>query len=83
MSGTSDSIFTKYKDKTALSFLTAKVIPEKCCDQKHKYSFFKRNKILLEWKGGSRGKGHVYIYGRFMLMYGRNQYNIVKQLSCN
>lgn len=47
MSGTSDSIFTKYKDKTALSFLTAKVILEKCCDQKHKYSFFKRNKILL------------------------------------
>ena len=31
--------------------------------------------------GGLRGKGCIYIQGRFMLMYGRNQHNIVKQLS--
>ena len=24
------------------------------------------------WKGGSRGKGHMYTYGWFMLLYGRN-----------
>ena len=33
--------------------------------------------------GGPRGRGHVYTYGRFMLMCGRNQHNIVKQLSFN
>ena len=26
---------------------------------------------------------YIYIYGLFMLLYGRNQYNIVKQLSFN
>ena len=26
---------------------------------------------------------HVYTYGWFMLIHGRNQQNIVKQLSCN
>ena len=36
-----------------------------------------------EWEGGSRGRGHMYTYGWFMLMYGRNQYNSVKQLSSN
>ena len=35
------------------------------------------------WEGGLRGSGHVYTYGWFMLMYGRNQHNIVKQLSSN
>ena len=30
---------------------------------------------------GSRGRGLMYIYGRFMLMYGRNQHNIVIILS--
>ena len=35
------------------------------------------------WQRGSRGRGHRYICGRFMLMYGRNQHNIVKQLSFN
>ena len=35
------------------------------------------------WEGGSRGRGHMYTYGWFMLMYGRNQHNIVKQLSSN
>ena len=34
-------------------------------------------------QGGSRGREHMYIYGRFMLLYGRNQHNIVKQLSSN
>ena len=33
------------------------------------------------WEGGSRGKGRMHAYGWFMLLYGRNQYNIVKQLS--
>ena len=32
-------------------------------------------------KGGSRGRGHIYTYGRFMLMFDRNQQNSVKQLS--
>ena len=31
---------------------------------------------LEGWEGGSRGRGHMYTYGRFMLMYGRNQPNI-------
>ena len=35
------------------------------------------------WEGGSRGRGRMYIYGWFMLMYGRSQHNIVKQLSFN
>ena len=34
-----------------------------------------------EWEGGSRGKGHMYTYGWFMLWYSRSQYNTVKQLS--
>ena len=33
------------------------------------------------WEGGSRGSGQRYTYGWFMLFYGRNQHNIVKQLS--
>ena len=33
--------------------------------------------------GGSRRREHMYTYGQFMLMYGRNQHNIVKQLSSN
>ena len=28
-------------------------------------------------EGGSRGRGHMYVYGWSMLMYGRNQHNIV------
>ena len=28
-------------------------------------------------EGGSRGRGHMYTYGWTMLMYGRNQHNIV------
>ena len=35
------------------------------------------------WDRSSRGRGHMYAYGWFMLMYGRNQHNIVKQLSPN
>ena len=35
------------------------------------------------WEGGSRRRGHMYTYDLFMLMYGRNQDNIVKQLSSN
>ena len=34
-------------------------------------------------EGGSRTRGHSYIYGSFTLSYSRNQYNIVKQLSSN
>ena len=32
------------------------------------------------WEEGSRWTGHMYTYGRFMLMYSRNQHDIVKQL---
>ena len=35
------------------------------------------------WEGASRGRAHMYIYSWFLLMYGRNQHNIVKQLSSN
>ena len=28
-------------------------------------------------------RGHMYAYACFLLMYGRNQYNIVKKLSSN
>ena len=28
-------------------------------------------------EGGSRWKGYVYYYDRFVLLYGRNQHNIV------
>ena len=34
------------------------------------------------WEGGSRRRGHIYIYDRFSL-YGRNQHNAAKQLSSN
>ena len=37
----------------------------------------------LPAEGGSRGRRHVYTYSWFMLMYGRNHHNIVKQLSFN
>jgi len=33
--------------------------------------------------GGSRGRGHGYTYGWFMLMSGRDQHSIVNQLSFN
>ena len=38
---------------------------------------FKKLRCIRRWKGGSRGRGHMYTYGWFMLMYGRNQHNIV------
>ena len=33
-------------------------------------------------EGVSRGRGHVYNYGWFMLMYGRNQHKKVSQVLC-
>ena len=36
-----------------------------------------------ETEGSSRGRGRMCTCDRFMLMYGRNQHNIVKQLSSN
>ena len=38
---------------------------------------------LEEWEGGLRRRGLMYTYGWFMLIYGRNQHSIVKQLSSN
>ena len=35
------------------------------------------------WEGGSEGWRYMYNYGGFTLLYGRNQNNIVKQLSSN
>ena len=29
------------------------------------------------WEGGSKGRGHTYAYGWFMLLYGRSQHNSV------
>ena len=34
-------------------------------------------------QGGLRKRGHMHTYGWLMLMFGRNQHNIVKQLSSN
>ena len=34
------------------------------------------------WEGGSKGRGHMYTYGCFMLRFHRKQ-NSVKQLSFN
>ena len=36
-----------------------------------------------DWEGGSKGRGYMYIYGRFMLRFDRKQKNSVKQLSFN
>ena len=42
---------------------------------------------LEGWDGGkggcSRGSGYMFNYGWFILSYGRNHYNIVKQFSSN
>ena len=35
------------------------------------------------WEGGSKGRGYMYTYGRFMLRFDRKQQNSVKQLSFN
>ena len=35
------------------------------------------------WEGGSKGRGYMYTYGRFMLRFDREQQNSVKQLSFN
>ena len=35
------------------------------------------------WVGGSRGRGNIYTYDRFMLMCGRKQHNVVKLLALN
>ena len=35
------------------------------------------------WKGGSKGRGCMYIYGWFMLKFDRKQQNSVNQLSFN
>ena len=35
------------------------------------------------WEGGSKGRGNMNTYGWFVLVFGRNQYNSVKQLSFN
>ena len=32
----------------------------------------------MGWEGGLREKGRMYTYEWLMLMYGRNQHNIVK-----
>ena len=35
------------------------------------------------WDWGSKGRGHMYTYGWFMLRFDRKQQNSVKQLSFN
>ena len=35
------------------------------------------------WEGGLGGRGHVYIYGWFLLMCDRQSQNSIKQLSFN
>ena len=39
------------------------------------------NTYTGRWDGGSRGKGYMYAYGLFMLIYGRKQLNNVNQLA--
>ena len=68
------------------------------CRAQNSYSSFKTQLSCYEafsnWPGGdndsftfqgvpSTGRGHMYTYGWFMLIYGTNQQNIVKQLSSN
>ena len=36
-----------------------------------------------KWEGGSKGRGYMYTYGLFMLMFDTKQPNSVKQLSFN
>ena len=36
-----------------------------------------------KWEGDSRWRRYMYTYGRFMLMFGRNEHNTIKQLSFN
>ena len=50
-----------------------KLILEWEADNKDKLS----NEIGWGWDGGSTGKGYMYTYDRVMLLYGRNQHNIV------
>ena len=38
---------------------------------------------LQRWEKDSRGKGHIFTYDWFMLMYGKNQHNVIKQLFSN
>ena len=39
---------------------------------------------VTTWKDGVRREvEHMYSYGQFMMMYGRNCHNIVKELSYN
>ena len=45
--------------------------------------FFFFNAIIFIESFFSKRKGHMYTCGWFMLMYGRNQHNIVEQISCN
>ena len=35
------------------------------------------------WEGGSKGRGYMYTYSRFMLRCGRKQQNSIKELSFN
>ena len=37
----------------------------------------------MMWEGVLRGRGHMYTYSGLMMMYGRNNHNIVKQLPSN
>ena len=43
-------------------------------------SFLERS---LGWEGGSQGRGYMYTYNWFMMLYSRTQHNIVKQLFSN
>ena len=38
---------------------------------------------LEGWEASSRGRGHRYTYDWYMLIYQRNQHNMLKQLSSN
>ena len=49
----------------------------------HIWSWNNNHNKNLEERGRLKGKGHMYTYDWFTLLYGRNQYDIVKQLSSN
>ena len=46
---------------------------------KPKVSGRKQMKMWTGWEGGPRGRRHMYTYDWFILMFGRNQQNSVKQ----
>ena len=75
---------------SSTSLFSLSASPLLLCKQVHQYHLSrvhnrKRSGMGGRREGASTGRGHryTYVYGRFMLMLGRNQHNSAKQLSFN